>query len=89
MADNLITSVGSKTRTVEISRDLPTVIIGERINPTGRKKVLTALAAGDFSVVRDDAIAQVGAGATVLDVCDTSYPVGQISFYFRRDLITS
>jgi len=41
--ENLVTVVASKAKTVEISRDHPTVIIGERINPTGRKKVLAAL----------------------------------------------
>jgi 5-methyltetrahydrofolate--homocysteine methyltransferase len=56
------------TKTVEISRNNPTIIIGERINPTGRKKVLAALNAGEFGQVRDDAIAQVQSGAAVLDV---------------------
>lgn len=68
MADKLITSVSSKTASVEICRDKPTVMIGERINPTGRKKVLAALEAGDFDVVRSDALSQVQAGARVLDV---------------------
>ena len=43
-------------------------MIGERINPTGRKTVLAALEAGDFDIVRTDAISQVQAGAEVLDV---------------------
>ncbi len=68
MADNLTTVVSSKTKTVEIHRDKPTVIIGERINPTGRKKVLAALQEGNFDIVREDAISQVEAGATMLDV---------------------
>jgi len=68
MTENLKTLLSSKTKTVEIHRDLPTVIIGERINPTGRKAVLEALRAGNFDIVRQDAIAQVAAGATVLDV---------------------
>ncbi len=68
MAENLLTKISSKTRTVEIGRNLPTVIIGERINPTGRKKLQETLLNEDFSVVREDAIAQVAAGATVLDV---------------------
>jgi len=68
MADNLTTIIASKTTSVEICRDKPTVMIGERINPTGRKKVLAALEAGDFDIVRSDAISQVQAGATVLDV---------------------
>jgi len=68
MADNLTTVVSSATQTVEINRDRPTVIIGERINPTGRKKVLAALQEGNFDIVRQDAISQVAAGATILDV---------------------
>jgi 5-methyltetrahydrofolate--homocysteine methyltransferase len=68
MAENLTTIVSSKTQTVEINRDKPTVIIGERINPTGRKKVLKALQEGNFDMVREDATSQVAAGATVLDV---------------------
>ena len=68
MAENLTTIVSSKTKTVEISRDKPTVIIGERINPTGRKKVLAALQEGNFDMVRADAVKQVEAGALILDV---------------------
>jgi len=68
MADNLTTVISSKTTSVDICREKPTVIIGERINPTGRKKVLAALEAGDFDIVRSDAISQVQAGARVLDV---------------------
>jgi 5-methyltetrahydrofolate--homocysteine methyltransferase len=68
MAENLITVVSSAKKTVEINRNNPTVIIGERINPTGRKQVLAAFAAGDFEIARTDAIAQVEAGAHMLDV---------------------
>jgi 5-methyltetrahydrofolate--homocysteine methyltransferase len=68
MATNLTTCIASKTSSVEICRDKPTVVIGERINPTGRKLVLAALEAGNFDIVRDDAIAQVNAGASVLDI---------------------
>ncbi len=68
MTKNLTTSIVSKTKTVEISRDKPTIIIGERINPTGRKKVLAALQSGEFDLVRTDALAQVQAGASILDV---------------------
>jgi 5-methyltetrahydrofolate--homocysteine methyltransferase len=68
MAENLTTIVSSKTQTVEINRSGPTVIIGERINPTGRKKVLKALQEGNFDVVREDATSQVAAGAVILDV---------------------
>ena len=62
------TILSSKTKTVVISSEKPFVIIGERINPTGRKKLAEEMAAGDFSRVRADALAQVEAGAAVLDV---------------------
>lgn len=68
MTKNLTTIVSSTTKTVEIDRANPTVIIGERINPTGRKKVLAALQEGDFEIVRQDAVKQVEAGAPMLDV---------------------
>lgn len=68
MTENLTTIVSSTGKTVEISRSEPTVIIGERINPTGRKNVLAALQAGNLEVVRQDALDQVAAGATMLDV---------------------
>ncbi len=53
---------------VVIGSDRPTVIIGERINPTGKKKLAAALLAGDLEIVRQEALAQVEAGADVLDV---------------------
>jgi len=68
MAKALTTVVSSSKKTIEINRENPTVIIGERINPTGRKQVLAAFAAGDFEIARSDAIAQVEAGAHMLDV---------------------
>ena len=46
----------------------PTVLIGERINPTGKKRLAEALRAGDLSVAREEALAQVAAGADILDV---------------------
>jgi len=68
MTTALKTIVSSATKTLEISRDAPTVIIGERINPTGRKKVLAALQEGNFDQIRQDALEQVAAGARMLDV---------------------
>ncbi|WP_371224149.1 methyltetrahydrofolate cobalamin methyltransferase [Roseovarius sp. 2305UL8-3] len=62
------TIVESKTKTAIIGFDQPFCVIGERINPTGRKKLAAELEAGDFSTVEADAVAQVAAGATVLDV---------------------
>ena len=68
MAEHLTTTVSSASQTVKINRALPTVIIGERINPTGRKKLQTELEAHNFTTVKQDAAAQVQAGATILDV---------------------
>lgn len=62
------TVVGSATKEVVIGFDRPFVIIGERINPTGRKVLAEEMRAGDYSRVEADAIAQVAAGAQMLDV---------------------
>ena len=62
------TVVSSATREVVIGDDLPFVIIGERINPTGRKALAEEMAAGDFGRVERDVLAQVEAGAHMLDV---------------------
>lgn len=62
------TVLESATKTVVIGFDEPFCVIGERINPTGRKKLAAELEAGDFSTVEKDALEQVACGATVLDV---------------------
>ena len=62
------TVLSSKTKTVIIGPDRPFTIIGERINPTGRKALAREMAAGDYSRVIADAKAQVEAGAHMLDV---------------------
>ena len=62
------TVLSSATREVVIGFDRPFVIIGERINPTGRKILAAEMLAGDFSRVEADARAQVEAGAHMLDV---------------------
>jgi 5-methyltetrahydrofolate--homocysteine methyltransferase len=53
---------------VVISPERPTVLIGERINPTGRKRLAAALSEGNLEVIRQEAKAQVEAGAGILDV---------------------
>ena len=63
-----ITSITSATKEIKIGFDQPFVIIGERINPTGRKLLAEEMKADDFSRVEADAIAQVDAGAHMLDV---------------------
>jgi 5-methyltetrahydrofolate--homocysteine methyltransferase len=68
MSEVFTTKVGSASKQVLISRELPTVIIGERINPTGRKKLQEELKAGKFDTVKSDALAQIEAGAAILDV---------------------
>ena len=62
------TVLSSATKTVTIGPDQPFCIIGERINPTGRKVFQEQLRAGDLSAIERDVIAQVEAGATMLDV---------------------
>ena len=62
------TVVGSSSKEVIIGFRRPFVIIGERINPTGRKALAAEMKAGDYSRVEADAIAQVEAGAHILDV---------------------
>ncbi|MCL4395358.1 MAG: dihydropteroate synthase [Chloroflexi bacterium] len=62
------TLLSSKTKQVIIGAEHPCVIIGERINPTRRKKLLEALAAGDYAIAVDEARRQVAEGAHVLDV---------------------
>ena len=62
------TVVESKTKTVTIGFDEPFCVIGERINPTGRKKLAAELEMDDYSTVLRDALEQVACGAMVLDV---------------------
>jgi 5-methyltetrahydrofolate--homocysteine methyltransferase len=62
------TILTSPKQVVKIGPEHPFVIIGERINPTGRKKLAAEMAAWDFEQVRADALAQVQAGAQMLDV---------------------
>ncbi len=63
-----ITTISSATKEVKIGFDQPFVIIGERINPTGRKILAEEMKVGDYSRVEADALAQVAAGAQMLDV---------------------
>jgi len=73
------TIVSSPTREVLISDDKPTVLIGERINPSGRKKLAEALRSGDFELACKEAIAQVEAGADILDVNVASPGIDEIA----------
>ncbi len=62
------TILQSRTKTVRIGPERPFTIIGERINPTGRKLLGVEMAAGNYDRVRADALAQAAAGAHLLDV---------------------
>ena len=62
------TRISSAKKEVLISSTRPTVLIGERINPTGKKKLAAALQAGDMDAIRAEAVTQVQAGADMLDV---------------------
>jgi 5-methyltetrahydrofolate--homocysteine methyltransferase len=63
--ETILKGTGKK---VVIGDGRPTVILGERINPTGKKKLAAALVAGDLEIVRQEALEQVEAGADILDV---------------------
>jgi len=62
------TIISSATKEIVIGFDAPFCVIGERINPTGRKLLAEEMASGDYGRVQSDAIAQIEAGATMLDV---------------------
>lgn len=64
----MLTRVTSATQEVLIGDDRPTALIGERINPTGKKRLAAALQAGDMEIVRLEALAQGEAGADIIDV---------------------
>ena len=68
---------------VHIAPDRPTVLIGERINPTGRKKLAAELIAGNVEVVKAEALAQVAAGADVIDVNVGAVGVDQVTLLPR------
>ena len=62
------TVISSANKDVVIGFEQPFVVIGERINPTGRNLLAEEMKAGDFSRVQADALAQVAAGAQILDI---------------------
>ncbi len=64
----MITTLWGKKEKVEISPDRPTVIIGERINPTGKTWLAAALEQRDWDVLRQEATKQIAQGARVIDV---------------------
>lgn len=72
------TKISSEKGQVIIGDELPTVLIGERINPAGKKRMSEALKAGDMEIVLKEAIAQVEAGADVLDINVGTFGVDEV-----------
>ncbi len=68
MNEVVVTEIRGKSNSLKISRSLPTVAIGERINPLGKREKAQAFLADEMSLVRNEAIRQVEAGAEALDV---------------------
>jgi len=62
------TGVASATKTVVMGISKPLVIIGERINPTGRKELAASIEAGNLDLVKSEALLQANSGAHILDV---------------------
>ena len=73
------TKLSSSTREVIIGGGRPTVLIGERINPTGKKKLTAALQTGDMEAIENEALGQVAAGADMLDVNVGALGIDQIA----------
>jgi 5-methyltetrahydrofolate--homocysteine methyltransferase len=77
------TKVSSPGKGVTIGDNQPTVLIGERINPTGKKKLAEALKTGDLEVVRKEALAQVQAGADIIDINVGAFGVDEVALLPR------
>ncbi len=77
------TRVSSLAKEVIIGDDQPTVLIGERINPAGKKRLSEALKAGDLEIVRREAVAQARAGADILDVGVGTFGVDEVTLLPR------
>ena len=73
------TRVSSGTNEIIIGDDRPTVLIGERINPAGKKKFIEALRMGDLEVVRREALAQAQAGADIVDINVSTFGVDEVT----------
>jgi 5-methyltetrahydrofolate--homocysteine methyltransferase len=73
------TKVSSPNKEVIIGYNQPTVLIGERINPTGKKKLAEALRAGDLEIVREEALAQIQAGADIIDVNVGTFGIDEVA----------
>jgi 5-methyltetrahydrofolate--homocysteine methyltransferase len=77
------TRVSSVTNEVVIGYDRPVVLIGERINPAGKKKLAEALRAGNLEIVCTEALAQAQAGADIIDVNVSTFGVDEVTLLPR------
>ena len=77
------TRVSSATKEVIIGHDRPTVLIGERINPTGKQKLADTLKAGNLEIVCKEALAQAQTGADILDVNVSTFGVDEVALLPR------
>ena len=73
------TRVSSPTKEVVIGDGKSTVLIGERINPAGKKKLAEALKLGNLEIVRKEALAQAQAGADIIDVNVSTFGVDEVT----------
>ncbi len=73
------TKISSAIKEVVIGDGSPTILIGERINPAGKKSLAEALKAGNYDLVRTEAIAQTKAGADIIDVNTTVFGIDEIN----------
>lgn len=80
------TRVSSTAREVVIGNGQPTVLIGERINPAGKKRLAEALKRGDLDAIRTEAVAQAEAGADILDVNVTAFGIDEAAVLPRAVL---
>lgn len=77
------TRISSAAKQVLIGDEHPTVLIGERINPAGKKKMSEALKAGNLEIVRKEAQAQAQAGADIIDVNVSAFGVDETNLLPR------
>jgi len=73
------TIVSSATKEVFIGDDQPTVLIGERINPAGKRKLAEALKVGNLEIVRKEVLSQAQAGADIIDVNVSTFGVDEVN----------
>ena len=73
------TRISSATKQVVIGNEQPTVLIGERINPSGKKKMSEALKAGNLEIIGKEALAQTEVGADIIDVNVNAIGVDEVT----------